>query len=738
MAKLIFQPGNNISEKMPLARYLPRLPEKASLAWLKDNIAVGSWILDPFGASPQLGVEIAKAGYKYLVAINNPIARFLFEMAAHPPTSEEMQAVLAELAATRRADERLEPHILGLYETECDQCKKLISVEAFLWEKEAKHPYARIYTCSHCKNEGEFPVTNSDIEKAEKFSESSPQYFRALQRVLKSDNPDAIFVKNALDVYLPRSVYALFSILNKLDALEINERKRQLLIAMILSACDKGNSLWKEPIVNERPKQLSIPRQFRENNIWMAMEDSIPSWTKDYPELEVSVWPDLPPDQGGICIYEGRFANLSEKLKEIKIEAVVTVYPQPNQAFWTLSTLWSGWLWGRDSIGPFVSVLRNSRYDWAWHTTALVSTLKYLPPVLKPGTLMLGQITDSEPGFDASVLLASDIAGFQLEGQALRPSQKQAQLLWRVGSSGSKKLDKKQIIQEAAHNFLISRGEASLFNYLQAAAIEKLINVSSFQKSNKKPAEIYAEVNSIFQHELTFRTGFLRYREGKDSLKVGHWWLREELSAEEPLADRLEKKLINHLLANPNQSFMKLDQKMCELFPALNTPNPNLIQEILMSYAIEDEMNEWKLKESELPKIRRKDLEEIRNLLKVLGQKLGFEVLDEDRIVWKTDNEKSNYYFYPIASSVIGEIVYSNNHQDQQGIIVLPGSRTELLMYKRNRDPRLDQALEQGWNFLKFRRLRLMVSNKKLTAENFLLNLEEDPIDEVDRQLKLL
>ena len=94
MVDLIYHPGITVSEKLPLARYLPRLPEKAAVAWLENNIPKGSWVIDPFGASPQLAIEIAQAGYRLMVAVNNPIGRFLLEMAASPPSKDEMQAAL--------------------------------------------------------------------------------------------------------------------------------------------------------------------------------------------------------------------------------------------------------------------------------------------------------------------------------------------------------------------------------------------------------------------------------------------------------------------------------------------------------------------------------------------------------------------------------------------------------------------------------------------------------------------
>ena len=50
--------------------------------------AGGSWVLDPFGFSPRLALEAARAGYRVLVTVNNPITRFLLEMSARPPLKQ--------------------------------------------------------------------------------------------------------------------------------------------------------------------------------------------------------------------------------------------------------------------------------------------------------------------------------------------------------------------------------------------------------------------------------------------------------------------------------------------------------------------------------------------------------------------------------------------------------------------------------------------------------------------------
>jgi len=57
-----------------------------------------------------------------LVTVNNPVTRFLIEMAANPPAVSDFNAALAGLAISKKGEERLESHLQSLYLTKCANC----------------------------------------------------------------------------------------------------------------------------------------------------------------------------------------------------------------------------------------------------------------------------------------------------------------------------------------------------------------------------------------------------------------------------------------------------------------------------------------------------------------------------------------------------------------------------------------------------------------------------------------
>src|SRR5512138_2137234 len=181
-------PGMSPAEPGPLARFTPPLEEGVISRWLPHHAPTGSWLIDPFGFSPRLVLEAARQGYRVLVAINNPITRFLIETSAEPPSEADFKAALADLAVVKKGDERLAAHLQSLYLTACEKCGQQIQADSFLWRKGEAAPYARIYTCPQCGDSGERVATPEDIERAKRIaSTDSLHRSRAFERVAALD-----------------------------------------------------------------------------------------------------------------------------------------------------------------------------------------------------------------------------------------------------------------------------------------------------------------------------------------------------------------------------------------------------------------------------------------------------------------------------------------------------------------------------------------------------------------------
>jgi hypothetical protein len=472
------------------------------------------------------------------------------------------------------------------------------------------------------------------------------------------------------------------------------------------------------------------------------MERSIDLWAK--PDLAqsgqgvpVNFWPQPAPEAGGISLYEGRLRDLAEELSDAQIHAVVTAFPRPNQAFWTLCALWAGWLWGREAIGPFALVLRRKRYDWAWHTEALNSAFASLAHIVKTETPLFGVITETERGFNSAVFVAANLNSFRLDGLSLRREDAQLQAIWRKGLEPPRSTtDPAVAIRRAARSVLNSRGEPSNFLYLHAAGLAELSKRPRLGLDRSDPTELFNMLRETFEVALTFRGSFVRFDTSEQSLETGQWWLQDVNEARTSLADRVEIAVVRFLLRRPGLSFREIDTDLAAAFPGLLTPPGSLIRMVLKSYGAEPD-GRWQLAESEQPRARRGDLHEMRSAIGGLGQRLGFEVGKGNVPQWHLRN-KPVLSFYPIASAVIGELVLNAVTEPAASVIVLPGRRSELALSKVDRDPRLRQAVKDGWRFVKFRHIRRLAANMAINADSFNELLELDPLSIEQMQAPLL
>ncbi|HUF38665.1 MAG TPA: hypothetical protein VMN57_09090 [Anaerolineales bacterium] len=739
-----YRPGGTRTGAIPLERFLPPIPPGSAAGWIEGRVRAGGWILDPFGASPELALEIARSGRRVLVAANNPIARFILETLAAAPGETDLQTALAHLAAARVGEERLEPHLLDLYRTPCASCGSMVSADEFIWERDAPAPFARVYKCPNCVASGEHPAGGFDAEQATRAAATQLHYARTLERVAALNDPDREFAEEALRYYPPRAVYALGVLVNKLDTFEPAERR--LVSALLLTAFDRANTLWPYPSERPRPKQLTIPPRYRERSVFRALEAAVRIWTGTGEEaVQVTRFPELPGAGPGICVFEGRIRDLAPHLPELDLSAVVTALPRPNQAFWTLSALWAGWLGGREAVQPFKSVLRRQRYDWRWHTTALHAALAHLTPHLPDGIAGFALVPEAETGLLAAALTALDRSGWTVDGLALREAEKQAQVhgVKRAGRAPTpRNFSDHGRIREAARAFLSNRGEPSPLLPVLGAVFLYGGNETDGRAPDGQapkggvpgvaPDDGYAQFIEGLEEGLTYRAGFLRYNAGKE-LDTGLWWLRDE-PGPAPLADRVETAAAAFLLDHPGSAFSEIDHALCAAFPGLDTPDSDLLSACVESYGVRDG-DGWRLRPEDDPVSRKNEHNHNRSLLIRLGERLGFTVNPGPPLTWADPGGRYRFQITTTASFV--DLLRPENTLPARRIVVLPGSRANLLIFKRRRDPRLDNLLND-WSFVKFRHLRALEANPLVTRDNIDEQLLADQLTYESPQLNLL
>jgi len=736
--------GEQYSKAIPLEEFLPAYRSGVVSSWLNHLPSRPDLVISPFGDSPLEALEAAAAGYRVVVPIHNPITRFLLNRLAHKISKAELNTALVRLASSYKGKERLKPFILSLYETECPHCGRLISARSFTWSRSKDEPVRKTCLCSDCGEPSETPVSQEDLKKALTFKENSPSHARALTRVAAPNDPVRFQAEVALRTYPPRTVYALFTILNKLTGFDLTPEERINLEMLLLHAFYRCSSIKSSLILEKESGKSTDDDIFREENVWFALEEALGIWENGQNSVPVVTWPDLPPGSGGISIYPGRVRDLIPKLKGLDFGAVLMVFPKPNLSFWALSALWTGWLWGQEAAASLRNILSLQNLDWVWLTRAIKSTLSELKEILPPGVQCFGLLPNLEIAYLISVGTAACATGFTLTDIAVDPGLPQGQIICTAGEqSAAAPITKtmKEIIRSAGFEFLKAAGEPKHTLSLYSAGLASIASEQVLLQSEEENlADIYNQLNKNFEESIAYRQGFLHFSKSET------WWHQELSLSPDPHSDQVEQALVNHLVKN-SSPLLEVDiyTHLYEKFPGLETPQLGLIEVCLKSYAEKTGGNQsrWVLKSSDQPSNRRQDIQEIDGILSQLGNQLGFDIKKSAPIgnilnlVWH-DNGKTSYTFYISASGILNKIITGSDNPVVNRWIILPGSRAELIHYKMENNNPLAKTIQNSWGLIKYRHIRRIADEGGLTKDNLRERLALDPFTSDAPQLPLI
>lgn len=721
------------SASIPFERYLPLMATGVVKNWLGRHAEPGSWVLEPIGASPAAVLEMAEAGYKVLVAVNNPVTAFEISLLARAPAKSEFESVLGELAMQKKGPDRLGSHIQNLYLSNCASCGREVTVDSFVWHKGESTPHAKVYHCAACGDEGEHPVSEADLQRL-LAPERSDRLHRAmaLEKVPQGTRSARENLEELLAIYSPRPLYALFTLLNKLEGMSLPAHQRDLLDALLLSALDAGHSLWPAGEGTERPRVVNIPGEYFEHNLWRSMETAADLWSRRSKAIPLTRWPEVP-KANGVCLFGGRMRDLLQQKSEVAPGCIVCVLPRPSQVFWSLSTLWTSWLWGKENAANFKNVLERQRFDWYWHANALQSALAPATRMCKPASKVFSLLPEPAPGFVSAAVEAGCTSSLQLAGVGWKDEQSAIEMEWITRQSGSeaRKVNLHRIIREAIHDCLSEIGEPCRYLKLytavnQALAANEAFPTSIPQLTYETASAIHSEIAKVFSDRKFLR----RLVNSAQDVESGYWWLAQPEGCQAPLADRVETEIAAWLQKGEPIKAVDLHRTMNARFPGFLTPPAELLLHCLRSYADFDTSRQsWKIRDNEETEGRKQDLAEMRALLTELTTRIGLTTEGENPIQWVEVAEPDQivYRLFLSSSANIGRFS-REEAAGVESVFLFPGSRSALLRYKIDRDPFLREKVSKGWHFLKFRALRELAHRKDISRDLWDLFIDSDPI----------
>lgn len=697
-----FIPGKRRKAIGPLARYVQPIPSEVALAYIESETSPDDIILDPFCCSETVVLEAIEAGRRVIAVNFNPVILLAIRALFERPGLNE---AITRLGDSPKMGITLREHLEGLYRTTCSGCGRSVIADSFIWDREIGEPVEVYYRCESCGREGTASVGAEDLEALERMETKGFHYWYILDRIAPRGDENREQARRLLDLYTPRNLYALASILIKIETLfpdsPLQESLKSILL-FCLEACSSLNS--PEGFV----RSLRPPRQFVERNVWREFEEAH-SKMRQWPvfpqvtlarSLEEVLSPGAEPNAfvGAITV-----RRLARRLPPESVSLIVIDPPRFDHFFWSISYLWSGWLFGHEATVALSPLLKQRRRDWDWYQRAMGAAFQALHRLLKGGGHLLLIFNTEEQPFLEALILAASRAGFELEKPLYRPNGggMYRLLFGKVEAEPEEAPDAEALAHKiracalvSAEEVLRERGEPSAWPPLHLYIYASLSRAGYLQKaaSLEKPLDFVA--GEVKKGIDGIRGAILRLEENS-------FWLRDTSKANRPLADRVEEAIYEALLKEATMSEETLKAKIYSLFPGFLTPDDAIIEACLTSYGKEIAPGLWQIRPNEGVKRG-----EANRKLKELGRRLGYEVgvgRDFD-CIWYEDGEVSCVFFV-LLKATLGDVPLSEGGEANR-FIVIPEERASLVEFKLRRNPALSKAVEEGgWKFIKYRHL---------------------------------
>ncbi len=741
------EPGLLPEHSLPLERYFPPYEEGMVRNWVRQYASPGAYILDPFGQNPFTVLELARAGYRVLVSANNPIAAFTLRVLAAAPGAEMISQALLQLNQKRMRDgSTLEEYLGNFYRLDCPdpECgaESKFEVETFIWAEDGNNPYLAIGSCAECGYSDEVELTPSMLENLGKTPSYALTRSQILEKVAGQDPPLRRVMEEVISYYSPRALVALQLLLSKIETSGLSQQQSDVLKAMWLTTADQANHLWIWPRARNRPRQLIRPPLYQETNVWKTFLRSATLWTQPDKEVSLRDWPKRLPPTGGISLFEGRLRELGELPEPGLIKLVQTSLPRRNQAWWNLSGLWSGWLWGKEGVKTLRNSLLKQRYDWTWHSTALKKVLAQLPGLIGQDVPVMLLTCELDTLFLFAGMLGAKNAGLQLHAAAIDGENETLQCVWRLPVLVQSPLIARQPqvgIKTSGKTFISQLGEPTHWLRVLAYAIADQLARGNLDE-RPRDGEMLNDLESEFATGLNDPSVFQRFNPGTTP-EAGLYWLAKPPADPLSMADLAEQVIVSALQSRSALSFDELYVALYSRLSGMMTPSDELVQAILESYAQEEKLESStiiKILPRESAVARTEDLKQIRILLEQMADRLGYARESRpERMLWLDQSGTPLYSFFPIAGAQISKILATNQDLPGQKFIVLPGSRSNLIAYKLKRDPNLRLLKGDRWQLVKFRQLRNLAGNPLLNRDLFVSQINSDPPEFHTSQLAL-
>jgi hypothetical protein len=729
---------------VPLARYRPVQPVQAVGTYVQALTQPGDLVVDLFCQGPTVVREATNTGRHALGLSVNPLLLVAARLGLDRRDAAALNAAFTRLADSPKGDVPLHRHLTSLYRSGCPTCGEPGIAVWFAWDRDGNYPFKKAVRCPSCEEVQEGAPDDEDVESARRIQPRGLAYYYALDRVAPPGHPARERAAELVELYTPRNLSALMDLTMRLEGLEADEGTKIALTAVLLDCCDAGSSLDSPDEERTRPRTLRIPSLYVERNVWLCFEEGFSRLLAEGPPASVPHATDV------AALVEGEtegYALVSHAARDVRkviqpgsTTLILTDPPRPDAVFWALSALWAGWLWESPAARAMRPLLRRRRFDWDWHWRVLRAALSAAGPLLAPEGHLITLFSEADDALVESVCLAAGGAGYILEGWGYSPEGGH-RLVWRwegVESTPPEDVetlerDLMAATEEAVVSTLRGRGEPTAWPLLHASAYaglaERRLLASAAAIPKDGPPALAFTADAVRRAFEAAPIARLADQEGAEDVP---WWLTDSRQVYESLVGRVETEVWELLLQQP----WHLEDLVNAVYARLNgplTPELGLVLVCVDSYSVQ-EGGMLHLRPEDDPLRRAGEVKILRGDLAGLGERLGFDVSQEDGwdVRWLEEGREGYVFAISIRATLATHLLTDRAADEEaQRCLVLPGGRAQLVTFQLQRDSRLAHVVEvDGWQFIKFRHLRRLVAKEQMDRHALKTVLGLDPIVE--------
>ena len=628
---LSFTPIETTPLPRPLHRFGSAFPQALAETFANAYAPERGVILDPL-AHPWSAADASERAQRRGVARSRePLGEWARGVVASAPPADEILAALERVADSALIGTPHRVAMRELYSARCATCRAPVVVEAFLWERDAPVPTKKAFRCGVCARDGRaLLIEAADAEDEERTRRLEPRgmsYWQFVER-FGQDPAAGALGESAAALYTPRNVTALMATLRAVET-AVDGEAQALLKLCLLEAVVSGSRLnavagHGAPLRIEKGRaRRGHAAQAREVNVWLEYERTV---------RELVSWLAQQPARARrVVAFEQGDADL------VLCQAPV----EDGLGGW--STVASALLLGAKTVRPPETgegrlasrerLLRQLR-------AALIDGHR----ASKPGAAAVVYVPHADTATLAATVLAGAGAGYRLrtilyQRDALQGAygtgaaaatcdfDRDVPLLRDQMTADGSVIE--EVMRRGVRDAFLARGEPVREDLAAVAALQALSAEALLVPLALARAGGVSELELFLDHFRSAladakRNGLVKVALSAEPDDVAY--VVPDAHENAPLDDRVEWAVWGVLSATREVDTRSLQRRTYALFQGIETPDRELIERCIASYAVQSEDGRWRLGDADGLVARQASQAQVVSDLVDAGHRLGFKV----------------------------------------------------------------------------------------------------------------